>query len=507
MSTKRLSFSVLALSVTALFFLLSGGDAEARASSLTSASLTLTNSRMSFKSLVSSGAVNTSLVTLAGSGGDTNTNNLFPGDAVCFSDAGLHGVCRDNKTYTVSSVPSTTTFEVNTALGTALTGTDYVIATQSGRWELKFTTVNAVPVNGHLVITIPKVTGAGLGSDGIPDNAASLAASGFDINKLAGTDVTWASGGCTTANWSANPTVTAGAGTTTTITWLRSNAQCNAGSAFDIYIGAAGSQLTNQIINPAPITTGHTQGKADNYGITVATDDGTNTIDSAIVEAAPVEAVLVSATVNPTLTFQIAGLTGGTQTYCGSKTYVATTANSVPWGSQTPGGGFVYAAQQLTVSTNANSGYVVTAQENDQMGRAGTNGVANVCTGTTPTGGTDYIFTGTNYCIRDTICTVSACSESTSGDWTSASNYGLGYTEATQTGTIPAPFYYNELVRTLSAKEFADIQGGKSAQTVMTTTAPVSGDSIYICYILSLPGIQPAGYYYNYVQYTATATF
>jgi hypothetical protein len=498
---KKLLFVFIAL---LFLFLISGSDTEARASSLTSASLTLTNSRMSYKAAVSSGAASSATVTITSGGGDSNTNNLFPGDSVCFSDAGLHGVCRDNKTYTVSGVPSTTTFEVSSNLTTALTATDYVIASESGRWELKFTTTNAVPVSGRLTVTIPKITGSGLGNDGIPDNSSAVSSSGFDINKLAAGDITWASGGCTSANWG-TPVVTAGSSTTTTIVWTRASSQCAAASAFDIYIGASGSQLTNQIINPAPITSGHTQGKADAYGITVTTDDGTNTIDSSIVEAAPVEAVLVSATVNPALTFQIAGLSGGTQTYCGSKTYVATNAYSVPWGSQTPGGGFVYAAQQLTVSTNASSGYVVTTQENDQMGRAGSTGTAVTCSSTAPSTG-DYTFTGTNYCIRDTVCTVSTCSESTSGDWTSASNYGLGYTEASQTGTA-APFFYNELTRTLSAKQFADIQGGESAQTAMTTTSPVSGDSIYVCYILSLSGSQPAGYYYNYVQYTATATF
>ena len=103
----------------------------------------------------------------------------------------------------------------------------------------------------------------------------------------------------------------------------------------------------------------------------------TNTIDTATPRVAPVEAVLISANVDESLSLVVAGLTGGAGTYCGTKTQsVTTTATSVPWGHLAAANTFYYAAQSLTVNTNATSGYAVTIQENDQMGKNG-----NICTG------------------------------------------------------------------------------------------------------------------------------
>lgn len=467
------------------------------ASTLTSASVTMTNSRMSFKAPITSGAAGSSLITISGAVPDTTTNHLFPGDLVCFTDAG-NNVCRDDTTYTVANVPSTVTFNTTTPLTTALTATDYAVASQSGTLTISATTVNQVPIGGKLIITIPAndANATAKNNDGMPDSAASVALNGFDLSSFAVARATVTGASCTAANWGTSGVATSfstgGGGTTdTTITWTRGTSICAASSVLTISITG--------IINPAPIT-GHTQGTADVYGITVATtDSASNTIDSAIPRVAPVEAVLISATVDESLSLVIAGLTGGAQTYCGSQTYVTSTATSIPWGTQTGGAGFKYSAQQLTVSTNAASGYAVVLQENDQMGKNG-----NTCTGTAPSTGQYTFSAGT--CIRDTVCTVSACSESTAGDWTTATNYGLGYSLASQSGS-DAPFYYNEKNRAYSAKQLADIQGSETAQTIMSNSAPVSASGIYVCYTLSIPGTQPSGYYYNTAKYTATATF
>jgi hypothetical protein len=95
-------------------------------------------------------------------------------------------------------------------------------------------------------------------------------------------------------------------------------------------------------------------------------------------------------------------------------------------------------------------------------------------------------------------------------DWTDATVYpGLGYSLASQSGT-DAPFFYNQGSRTFNAKQLADAQGGETASsvpTIMSNAGPVSGSSIYVCYRITVPGTQPAGYYYNVAKYTATATF
>jgi len=465
---------------------------SASAATLTGASVTLSNSRLSYKALISAGAAGGSLVTIQAGSGDANTNHLFPGDVLCFTDAG-NNVCRDNTTYTVSSIVDSTHFNLTAPLTTALTGTDFAVASQSGTWNLAFTTIGAVPVGGSILITIPMADNTN-GNNGIPDTAASIATSGFDLNKIVAANVSIT--GCTPADWG-TPVVTAGATTVDhTISIPRTTASCPASTAIVVTIAGPG------IVNPAPITSGHTQGTADVYGITVATRDGSNnTIDNAIPRAAPVEAVLISANVDESLSLVIAGLAGGAQTYCGSQTYVTSTATSIPWGHLAAANTFYYSAQQLTVNTNAAGGYALTIQENDQMGKNG-----NVCTGTAPSAGNYTFSAGT--CIRDTTCSAGTpCTESVMGDWTDPTNFvGLGYSLASQSGT-DANFFYNQGSRTFNSKQLADIQGVETAQTIMSNSAPVTNSSIYVCYKITIPGNQPSGYYYNIAKYTATATF
>jgi hypothetical protein len=482
------------------------------AASLTNASVTMSNSRMSFKAPISSGSAGSSLVTISGAVPDTTTRHLFPGDAVCFTDAG-NNVCRDNKTYTVASVATDTTFDLSSTLTTALTATDYAVASQSGTWTITFTTVNAVPVGGKLLISIPvnDANTTAQDSDGMPDSSALVTTNGFDINKvnltLSNATVT---AGCTPGSWGtagvANSFAVNGGGTTDAlITWNRTGTTCAGNSAITVTITGPG------LVNPAPIT-GHTQGTADIYGVSIVTNDGANTLDSATPRVAPVEAVLISATVDESLSFLVAAITGANlyanPTWCGtipsSSDAVNTTATSIPWGHLGTVNHFYYAAQQLTVNTNAGSGYVVTIQENDQMGKNG-----NVCTNTSPSSG-DYTF-GTATCIRDTVCQSSNCTESTATDWLVPTGYaGLGYSEASQSGT-DAPFYFNEKNRSFSAKQLADVSGiGAGAETpatIMGNSGPVSGSSIYVCYRITVPGTQPAGYYYNVAKYTATSIF
>ena len=139
------------------------------------------------------------------------------------------------------------------------------------------------------------------------------------------------------------------------------------------------------------------------------------------------------------------------QEHTAAKATIATTATSVPWGHLASTNAFYYAAQQLTVSTNASSGYTVTIQENDQMGKNG-----NACTGTAPSAG-NYTF-GSNMCIRDTICGVSNCSESASAEWTDATAYpGLGYSVANKAELMP-PLHTTNRAELLVPKQLADIQ-------------------------------------------------
>jgi len=461
---------------------------------LTSASVTLGNSRISYRAGVASGSLNSPIVTIDSSGNaDNNTNHLFPKDTTCFTDQGMNG-CIGNTTYTVANIVDSTTFNLTTVLGNNLDTNGYAMASQSGSMTLTFTTASQVPSNGDILITIPMADNAN-GNNGLPDTAASTSTNGFDLNGIAAADISTT--GCTDSNWIATETITAGSGTNDhTIRIDRQNTACAASSTITVTIDSSPG-----IVNPAPVTSGHAQGTADTYTINIKTRDGSdNTLDQVDAKVAPVEAVLVSATVDETLSFAVAGLSPGT--YCGQTTDVTSTAYAVPWGTIATPDSFLEAAQQLTVSTNADGGYTVKIEENDQMGKDGI-----TCTGA---GAGESV-----NCIQDTTCSASTCTESTGYNWTVAGTYrGLGYTLANLSGS-DAAFVYNSNdpcsgtagSGTFCAKQIADQEASETKQTIMTNSNPVSSKQVYVCYRIAVSGTQPAGYYYNKVKYTATATF
>lgn len=455
---------------------------------LTNASVTLNNARLSFRAGMATGNANSATVTIDSSGNaDNNTNHLFPNDIVCFAGANLDG-CYQQKTYTVANIIDSTNFNFSPALGgTALGANDYVIASQSAIHTITFTTVNEIPANGDILITIPAVDLNGKTNDGFPDTASSISTNGFDLNGLTTSNISISSSGCPN-NWTI-AAVNAGTATTDhTIRIDRTINSCSASSTITITIGDTNKKL----INPAPILTGHTQGTADVYTINIKTRDGSdNVLDQSNVKVAINEGVLVSATVDETLSLTIAGVPSSTSA-CGQTTDVTTTATAIPWGTIANFGAFQEAAQTITVSTNASSGYNVKIEENDQMGK---NGIT--CPG--PSAGE------ANQCIQDTTCN-SSCSESTSDEWTNTSKYGLGYSLANISGTNAA-FTYNESGRTFSSKQIADQEASETKQTIMSSTAPVASSQIYVCYRLNVSATQPAGYYFNIVRYTATASF
>ena len=450
---------------------------------------TISNSRLSYRAGVATGAANGSVITIDSSGNaDNNTNHLFPKDTVCFAGPNLNG-CYQQSTYTVANIVNSTTFNISPPLGnTPLGANDYVIATQSAIHTITFTLASAVPSNGDILITIPAVDIAGQTNDGFPDTNTSIATNGFDLNGLGTSNIAVSSSGCNN-NWTVAAVTAGTASTDHTIRIDRNTDTCAAGSTITVTIGDNNKKL----INPAPILSGHTQGVADIYTINVKTRDGAdNTLDESNVKVAVIEGVLVSATIQETLSVTVSGVSSGTSA-CGQTTNVATTATSVPWGTIANFGTFLHAAQTVTVSTNAVSGYTVKIAENDQMGR---NGIT--CTGANAGEAQN--------CIQDTTCGPTACSETTSQDWTSTSYYGMGYSLANISGT-DAAFTYNESGRTFSAKQFADLEASETQQTIMSKSTPAASSQVYVCYRLNVSATQPAGYYFNRIAYTATATF
>lgn len=497
MEKKEIIIFAFVFVIAALIYRFIIPSQKTYSANFTSATATLSNARFSYKAGISSGTSGSSTVVIDGSGNaDNDTNHLFPGDTVCFAGSEETG-CLGNVNYTVANVINTTTFNTTAALSSTLEATGYVVATQSGSLTLTFTSVTEIPADGDIYITIPAVNTTGRTSDGIPDTGATTSANGFDIATIATGDV--AVTGCTDGNWTV-ASVTAGTASADHLILInRATTACAASTALTVTI-----DTTPGIINPAPLTT-HTQGQADSYQINIKSRDGTDAVlDQSDVVVSPVEGVLISATIDETLSLTIAGISADSGAYCGITRTASspdTTATSVPWGTLSP----TYLAathntqQQITISTNASAGYKLYAEENDQMGK---DGVA--CTGATAGASVN--------CIQDTTCDATGCTHQALRDWTAdpASYPGLGYSLDDVTGT-DALFEYNDTGAAFNAKQFADIEAAesRSASTahLMTNAGPVDGSSAYVCYRLDITATQPAGYYYNKVKYTAVPTF
>lgn len=111
-----------------------------------------------------------------------------------------------------------------------------------------------------------------------------------------------------------------------------------------------------QITIPAYSASGH------KITITTRDTDGTE-IETSDVIVYPMAAVEVSATVDASLTFAISGTTG---TINGTSTTVTATPTTIPFSNLTVGTPAI-GAQQLSVTTNAASGYSVTVQQDGEL--------------------------------------------------------------------------------------------------------------------------------------------
>jgi len=495
-SSKQRTKTFVFLSGLLVFFLFLGfflsRPVKLDSASLTSASATLSNSRLSFSGQVLTGAsagATTINIKITGNIADTDTNHIFPKDTISVGPNG-------NKT--VASVVDDNTFMLSVGLTAPASDADPIYATQSGTLTVTFTTANAIPAGGDVIIIIP--ANGSDNNDGAPDTADSTVNNGFDFNGITTANVTCPTG----ANWSiTEATASIGAGHSVVCT---TDSEVAGSSSLTVVIGDG----TKGLVNPAPIYSGHIQGLADTYTIGVQTRDAANLgIDDVNTKVAPVEAVLVSATVDETLTFQVQGITAGTAA-CGAAVDITTTAYSVPWGTLSIADTFKDGAQQLTVSTNADAGYSVKIEENDQMGKNGAIGIG-------ATAGE------ANNCIQDTTCSVSGCDQATGYNWIDDDAYhGLGYSLENVGADTDAVFVYNsdnpcsEIAGAgaFCAKQFADQEVPETKATIMcggggncASNGPVSSKDVYVCYRIAISATQPAGYYYNKVKYTATAIF
>ncbi len=455
----------------------------------TSTSATLSNARLSFKSaLEGAQTVGSSLVTI-------DTAN-YPSTSVLQLQSGDTVLINANEYEVATTIDDVNddTFNMTSALvsGDELDDTD-VYATQSATLTVRLTTISALN-NGSFRILVPAAAADGTDNDGYPDEG------GFEFGDTA-SGGTLASITCPTdpgTYGTFTPTATAAQSSGITIDGVAYHSfvcdYTSTGAVGTVFDGTTEDAFViNDLINPAPKIGGsaHVLGQADTYSVIIQQLDSSNTVvDQTTTKVGVVDAVRVSATIAPQLTFTVAGVASSTSV-CGITTDVTTTALTVPFGELIVGS-FREAAQRLTVVTNAVGGYSVTAIENDQLGRGG-----NTCTGDG---------SASNTCIVD--ASVTGVSHTTSADWTDATNDpGFGYSLVSVSGSPTLAFTYNESARTFSAKQFADMQASEVVQTIFNRSTVTGGDVVDVCYRITPDATNVAGNYENYLVYTASATF
>ncbi len=476
---------ILTFLVSSMF--IGGIYQKSQSASLSSVSATSSNSRLSFKGALTTGnTIGSSQVllkTTTGSYPSTTSAQLLSDDVVAIGDTNSLGI------YTITSIDSAGVFNITPVL---LSGDadndDAVISTQSATQTIRFTTANAI-ANGTFRILIPSESNNANASDGIPD------AGQFDFGNVAPT---------VTCPSNANGVYDFVAGTATASAITVGSQEYHSyecvysgtgaiGSPFD---GSTNGAITiNSVINPAP-KVAHSTGAADTYRIIVQHLDSTFAVrDSTSVSVGVIEAVRVTASVAPQITFQISGIASGV-TACGQSTDVTTTAAAVPLGELSISL-FTDAAQALSVSTNAANGYVVTALANDQMGRN-----AETCVGDNVGGD----------CIPDSRGDTTTMTHAVEDEWVSAAIKGFGYSlDNVNTTGLTAPFEWDSTAGGCSgvycARQFADNENSQTAQTIFSNSTVADTHNLYVCYRAIISATQSAGEYENAITYTATATF
>lgn len=441
---------------------------QTKSANLTVVKDTLQSSRMSFSGRVSPPTVALSTHiwiygTVFGNYTSVSTAGLKPQDIIKIGA----------NNYTIASIIDADEFTLTTALQTGDDDNgEAIYFSAKPQHVITFKTASAVP-NGFFQVLIPAATTNF--ADSIPDITGFDFATGVTPNAADATGYIFVS-----------EVATVSGGTSCPSSWhcFEFHYDGIGGIGTDITITLGNTNGTNTMIAPAP-SASRVANTADAYTYRVknftngADPETTTPSDDATGKIAVIEPVRITATVDPSITFKIEGTSTGS--HCSLTTDVATTATAVSFGILARNT-FKSGAQQLTISTNAVSGYAVTAIENNAM-----NNLA-----TSPT----Y--------IADTTCdSGTPCTHTSSGAWATATgNSGMGYTVAVISGTTPtiaptAPAY----------QHFPNSAATESPFQIMSNTTTSDTHVIDVCYKIAVGATQAAGNYENQVTYTATASF
>ena len=202
---------------------------------------------------------------------------------------------------------------------------------------LAFTTPNGLVIGQNFTITFDALF-----------NAASIAIGDVDLS-VATINQTIASGASGAGQWGVT-----GLGTNTITFTTPTDSGVGSSTAIVVKIGLNAAGGTNQIVNPSATTS---------YPIYIA---GTMQ-DSGQVRVAIVDQVVVSASVDTSLTFSVSGVDAN-QSVNGSPTTTSatTTSTALPFG-KLPIGTSRVLAHDLAVTTNAAHGYTVTVEQSGDL--------------------------------------------------------------------------------------------------------------------------------------------
>ncbi|MEA3355661.1 MAG: hypothetical protein U9Q63_04245 [Patescibacteria group bacterium] len=471
-STKFVIASILSLSILLFFFY---SPPALDSANLTSVANTLQSSRLSWGARVEADGtdVGGSRVQIQSAPAtplnSTSTSNLHAGDSILIN----------TNSYTVVGILDADEFTVTPVIvaGDADDG-DPIYLEQKPRHVITFTTASAV-ADGYFRILIP--------ADSTGDNDGNLDDDGFDFGAGSIDVVASDTGNYDFVTGVATDSGSTGCTSPSNYHCFEAHYSGNGGIGTAITFTIGNTNGTNTLVAPGEADS-HTEATADTLSFIVKNYDANDVeIDTTTGKIALIEAVRVTATVDPTISFSIAGVGIGT-TACGVPTDVTSTALTVPFGTLVLNT-FKDLAQKLTVSTNADGGYAVTSSEDDELGKDG----------------------ATSPAIADTDCDGEDCTISSDTEWNTASDNGFGYSLDNSVGTgATAPiiaFEYDDGALNFSARPFANIAGSDSPIEIFSSTDVADTQNIYACYRLSIGATQEAGDYENQIIYTATATF
>lgn len=211
------------------------------------------------------------------------------------------------------------------------------------------------------------------------------------------------------------------------------------------------------------ITNGSTSDTAYFVQVTTYTSSAcTGNVDNVTVGLIYTAGQAVSVTVNPLLSFSVAGLISGASVN-GASTNFATTATTIPFGTTPSVSTNAIGAQALTISTNSGNGYSIAVDYSGPLTN-GTHSIAN--------------FSGTN---------------AAPASFTAAGTENFGYT----TNSAALSRFATNLWAGLNTT------GG----TIASSTVPVNNATTDIGYQVGLSSSTPPGSYATTVVYTATALY